>query len=47
MQHKGDSDSSYGWRTWEYPQRIGKGTERHRNKRTSKDYPNHYIFLDQ
>ena len=29
MKHDGDCDTDCNWCTWNKPQRIGKGTERH------------------
>ena len=39
MKHEGDSDTYCNWCTWNNPQRFGKGTERHENKRTGGDLP--------
>ena len=36
-EYKGDYDTNYNWCTWSNPQRIGKGTRRLGNKRTSGD----------
>ena len=41
MEHEGDSDSNYNWKIL---QRIGKGTGRLGNKRTSGDHPNYNII---
>ena len=35
MEYEGDSDTNCGWCIWENPQRIGKGTGKLGNKRTS------------
>ena len=42
--HKGDGDTYCGWSTWHNPQRIGKGTRRLGNKRTSTDHPDYSII---
>ena len=44
MKREGDGDINRGWCTWDNPQRIGKGVERHGNKRTSRDRPNFSII---
>ena len=44
MEHEGDGDTSCNWSTWNNPQRIGKGTGRLGNKRTSWDQPNYSII---
>ena len=43
MVHNCDGDTNCGWCTWNNPQRIGKGTGRLGNKRTSGDHPNYII----
>ena len=43
MEHEGDDDTNCGWYTWDNPKRIGKETERLRNRRISKDHPNYSI----
>ena len=42
--HEGDSDTNFNWCTWNNPQRIGKGTERFGNKRTTEDHLDYSIF---
>ena len=43
MDHEGDSETNGKWHTWKHPQRIGKGTGRLRNQRTSRDHPEYSI----
>ena len=43
MEHEGDGDTIYNWGTWNDFQRIGKGTGKIGNQRTSKDYPDYII----
>ena len=43
MEHEGDGDTNCNWRTWNYLQRIGKGTSRLRYLRTSINYPDYSI----
>ena len=38
MEHEDDGDTNCNWCTLKHRQRIGKGTERFENKRTSGDY---------
>ena len=44
MEHEGDSDTNCDWCTQNNPQRIGKGTGKLGNKRTSGDHPNYGII---
>ena len=44
MDHEGDGDTSCNWCTWNNPQRIDKGTRRHRNQRTSRDHRDYRII---
>ena len=44
MEYEGDDDTNCGWCTWGNPKRIGKGTGRLGNKRTSGDHPNYSII---
>ena len=44
MKHEGDSDTNSNWRTCNNLQRIGKGTGRRGNKKTSRDYPDYSII---
>ena len=44
MEHEGNDDTNCGWCTWDNPQRIGKGTGRLGNKRTSRDHPGNSII---
>ena len=44
-EHGGDGDTYCNWCTWDNTQRIGKGTELLRNKRTSRDNPDYNIFM--
>ena len=44
MEHEGDGDTNCGWCTWNNPQRVDKGTRRHRNQRTSRDHPDYRII---
>ena len=43
MQRECDSDTNYGWDTWNNPQKFDKGTGRLRNKRTGGDNPDDSI----
>ena len=43
MEHEGDGDTICNWRTQYSHQRIGKGTGRLGNKRTSRDHPDNSI----
>ena len=43
MEHEGDGDTNCNWCTWNNPERIGKGTGRVGNKRTSGNYPDYSI----
>ena len=48
MEHESDGDDNYNWCTWNNPQRIGTGTGRLRNQRTSEDHPDYSIIkIDQ
>ena len=48
MELKGDGDTNCNCYTWNNPQRIGKGTERLENKRTSGDHADYSIIkIDQ
>ena len=48
MEHEGDSDTSCNWSTRKNPQRLGKGTGRLRNQKTSGDHPEYTIIkIDQ
>ena len=48
MEHECDGDTSCTWRTWNYPQRIFKGTGRLGNKRKSGNHPDYSIIkIDQ
>ena len=44
MDHKGDGDTNYNWYAWNNPQKIGTGTGRLGNKRTSSDYSDYSII---
>ena len=44
MEHEGDGDTSCNWCTWNSPKRLGTGTGRFRNKRTSGDRPEYSII---
>ena len=44
MEHEGEGDTNYNWRTKKNIQRTGKGTGRLENKRTSEDHPNYSII---
>ena len=41
---EGDGDIICGWCSWNNPKRIGKGTKKFRNKRTSRDHPEYSII---
>ena len=43
MEHEGDGDINCSWRTWNDLQRIGNGTRRLRNQKTSRDHPDNSI----
>ena len=43
MEHEGDDDNNRNLCTWNNLERIGKGTGRLRNQRTSKDHPDYNI----
>ena len=45
MEHGGDGNTNYNWCTRKNPQRIGKGTGRLRNQRTSGDHPDSIIKI--
>ena len=44
MEHESDGNTNYKWRAWNDPQKIGKGSDEDKNRRTSRDYPNHSII---
>ena len=44
MEHEGDCDTNCNWYTRNNPQRIGKGSGKHGNKRTSREHPNSSII---
>ena len=44
MEDESDGDIHCNWRAWNNPQRIGKGTGRRENKRTSGDHPDYSII---
>ena len=44
MEHKRDSDTNCNWCTHNYPQKIGKGTWRLRNRTTSGDNSDYSII---
>ena len=44
MEHEGDGDTNCSWCTWNDPQRIGKGTRRLKNQRTSGNHPDYSII---
>ena len=44
MEHEGDGDTNCNWCTWNNPQRIGKGTGRLGNNRTSGDHQDYSII---
>ena len=44
MEYGSDGDTSCNWCTWNNIQKIGKGTGRLRNSRTSRDHPNYGII---
>ena len=44
MKHERDADTNCVWCTWDNPQRIGEGTRRLGNKRTSRDHPDYSII---
>ena len=43
MEHEGDSDTNNNWCPGNNPQKIGKGSGRLRNQRTSRNYPDNSI----
>ena len=43
MKHKDDGDTDCNWYTRNNPQRLGKGTRRFTNKKTSGDDPDYSI----
>ena len=43
MEYESDVYTNYNWCSWYSHQRIGTGTGRLGNKRTSGDHPNKYI----
>ena len=44
MEREGDGDITCDWCTWDNPKRIGKGTRRFENQRTSGDHPDYSII---
>ena len=44
MENEGNGDTSCGWCTRNNPKGNSKGTRRHGNKRTSRDYPDYSII---
>ena len=44
MEHEDDSNTNCNWCSWSNPQRIGKGTGRLGNKRTSGDHSDNSII---
>ena len=44
MEHQGDGDTNCNWCTWNNLQRIGKGTGRLGNKKTSVDHLDYSTF---
>ena len=45
MEHELDSDTNCNWYAWNNPQRLGKGTGRLRNQRTSGDHSDYITKL--
>ena len=45
MENEGDGDTSCYWCTQNHPQRIGKGTGRLGNQRTSGNHPDYCIIM--
>ena len=43
MENECHGDTKCNWYTWNNPQKIGTGTRRLRNKRTSGDHPDYRI----
>ena len=43
MEHEGDGDTNYNWYARNNPKRLGKGTGRLENQRSSGDPPNYSI----
>ena len=43
VEHEGDSDTNYNWRTWNGSQRFDKETGRLENRRTNRDHQVHHI----
>ena len=43
IEHKSDDDTNYNWCTKNGPHRVGKETEKVRNKRTKQNRPNYSI----
>ena len=43
IEHKGDGDTKCNWCTWNILVRIGKGTGRLKNKRTSRAHPDYSV----
>ena len=44
MEREGDGDTDCNWCVWNNLKRIGKGTGRHGNNRTSGDHPDYSII---
>ena len=44
MEYEYGSDTNYIWCTWDIAHRIGKGTGRHGNERTSRNHPDRKIM---
>ena len=44
MEHEGDGDTNCNWCALYNPNKIGKGTGRHQNKKTSGDHPDYSII---
>ena len=42
MKYEGDGDRNSYWCAWNNPQRLGTGSGRLRNKKTSGDQQQHY-----
>ena len=44
MEHEGNGDANFNWRTWSSPQSISKETGRLGNKRINENHPDYSIF---
>ena len=44
-EHKGDGDTNWSWRTWNSPQRFGKGAEGIENHKKDLDHTAHSIKI--